>query len=210
MRFGESITERGDDDFMFSNSSHHNHNCRAGSRRRQSHSSLYRSNSSSSRNANRVVVFVDDSQHSQRMRPLTGETFELMKSKLAETSKEFHENDDDDDESSSFYTDNKDIRETLDYQEDDFDDLSYEDDPTVIEEADRVEQEIRKNMTWVFLAMIATKLFAKIMECLCGGGGIEQEVTAHVAEDVTNSTRGGLMATSSGAGQGGGGGATTQ
>jgi len=139
------------------------------------------------------MFFMDDSQHSQRIRTLNDDKdFEIMKSKLKEESGEFHDDDDDDDDDeSTFFDDTKklDVRETLDYREDrddDDDDLSFlDDDPSVIEEADRTENAIRKSVAFTTFSLLAMKLLSKIMECLFGDGG-QDEIVGTVAEDLTN------------------------
>jgi hypothetical protein len=165
----ESITERGDDEFL-----------------RPSH-----------RREKRVVFVLGDddldasdmdrSRRSTQGNLLTGINFELMKSKLHE------EGEGDSDESSSYHS--VDVRVTLDYKEDD---NSVEfDDPSVIDEAD-LERDIRKAFASAALWAIAAKLWSKLIECLCksSSSNIEQDIAANAVEDVTNASTTNVSASS--------------
>ena len=116
----------------------------------------------------------------------------------------------DDGSSSSFQEkDYNFIRRTLDYDEDNSDSEIF-DDPSVIEEADRVENAIKHNLTFLAVSMFALKVFNKIMQCLFGDNGdIQQELTTHAMDDLTNTSVSNSV-TLGGGGGGGQGGAAAQ
>jgi hypothetical protein len=156
----ESITERGDDEFL----------------------------RPSVKREKRVVFELDDNDfdatdmdRNKRSTLMTGSNFGLMKSKLQE------EGEGDSEESSSSYH-SVDVRITLDYKEDD-NSVEF-DDPSVIDEAEVVERKIRNSFLWAFLSLLGAKIYSTIMECLCGSSSdnVEQEIVANAVEDFTNTS----------------------
>ena len=149
-----------------------------------------------------VVLMLDDSRAENGSdHVFAASRFDSMRSKTKE------ENSDRSESSKSFDDTPNHIRRTLDYNESD---SEIDDDPSVIEEADRVENEIRKNLCFITLTTFGLKLFNKLMECMFGNGNdLQQEVTAHVMEDITQTS----ISNSAGAvagGAGGQGGAAAQ
>lgn len=158
--------------------------------------------------ARRVLFTLDDSQNDEDADDseprFSGAQFDVMKKRMVD-----EEGEDYSESSTSFKDDYNFIRRTLDYEED-FSDSEIEDDPSVIEEAERVETEIRKGVGWVALTVIGMKIFNKLMDCLMGEGDIQQEVTAHVVDDLTNSINGSSGGILGVGGQGGGAAAQAQ
>ena len=201
---GESITERGDDDFLGMSSSRNDQSSRRrvlfvlddddnSNNNNMDDSNNNNNNKSSSK---RDLMMKDGSSRSHNSQ--RGRKFQLMMSKLNEGGEEGSKHHDDDDDTSTAFDDNHDFKATLDYRDDDDDDMSDSifDDPSVICEAERQEAQIRQSFMFVAFVAALTKIISKIMECLCSGGSVEEEIVGNVAEDFTNAStsHGGLMA----------------
>ena len=142
----------------------------------------------------RVVLTIDDSQNTDESeRLVTGPELDMIKSKTREEENESSES------SRSFQDDYNSIRRTLDYDESSNSEIF--DDPSVIAEADQVENAIRHNLAFVAMATCILKLFNKLMECLFGNDNVQQEIATQAMDDLTGTS----VTNSSGVAGGGGG-----
>ena len=190
---GESITERGDDDFLMASNSMNDRS----SRRRVLFVLDDDDDDGNNNNNNSKRDMMKDGSSRSHNSQRGGRNFHLIMSKLneGEEGSSYHDDDDDDDTSSAF-DDAHDFKATLDYRDEDDMSDSIFDDPSVICEAERQEAQIKQSLMFVACVAALTKIISKIMECLCSGGNVQEEIVGNVAEDFTNAStsHGGVMA----------------